>query len=147
MQIKLPLILLLLSTLSLFAPMDNALAEGSSSKDEWVTFNGIAEPGEKTFLLKAADGGGSFEVSRENVRLRDNTVEVRVGIKAKIVEQPQSTPEKVSLPGTDNFEPSQPCHIQDDCESKCCACIGLVRICCGSGGTRGICLGIWSCPG
>lgn len=114
-------------------------AERETTNAEWAPFNGTTEEKGSTVVLKATVGGGAFEVAKDNVRIQDNKVEVRIGIDAKIIDQPKSD---ISLNSM-----TQSCARQEDCPSKCCACIGLIRVCCGSGGTRGVCLGFWSCPG
>jgi len=105
----------------------------------WIAFKGNAIDKGQHYLLKGVSGG-SFEIAKENVRITGRAVRVRVGADAKIVEQPKKIQVK------NRAALLSDCHEQDDCPSKCCACIGLVRVCCGEGGTRGVCLGAWGCP-
>jgi hypothetical protein len=119
---------------------------GYAKKPMWLRFQGTAEDKGATYILRASQGGGAFEVSKKYVKRKGKSIYVRNGVEANILTTPAP-----STPTTDTAQPQNPkaasdCHHQDDCPSKCCACIGLVRVCCGSGGTRGVCLGGWGCP-
>lgn len=116
---------------------------------DWLPFHGEAEKTGSRMTLRASLGGGVLEMAAEDVRVNDGRVEVRNRAAAAVTEQPGFIEARSFL---ESLEPHvrrqllSDCHRQDDCPSKCCACIGLVRVCCGEGGTRGICLGAWGCP-
>jgi hypothetical protein len=102
---------------------------------DWLTFRGTAEDKGQTYLLKADKAGGAIEIAKEYVKISGKSIKVKNGEDAKIISPPAMADKKAAG-----------CVTQEDCPSKCCACIGLVRVCCGEGGTRGFCLGAWGCP-
>ena len=110
---------------------------------DWIRAHGTAEPDGDHFIIRAHVGGGAFRMHKNDVWQGEGVVCVRNRADATVVEKPNV---RLSL-GVDSSKiRADGCHEQDDCPSKCCSCIGAVRICCGSGGTRGFCLGVWGCP-
>lgn len=118
--------------------------QGDKPKEEWIEFKGKAQKQGSKYFLSAGKGGGAFDIDQQNVRISGGKVQVRTGVPARIVSAPtkRSLATKAAVAET----AASDCVRQDDCPSKCCACIGLVRVCCGEGGTRGVCLGVWGCP-
>jgi hypothetical protein len=133
----------------------------SDGKVEWAVFSGKAVKKDGKVVL-SDKAGGSIEMAAPDVEIGKDSTRVRIGVPAKILAHPKAANpvEKAlqskatgltELAAECDCTSPKPCCAQcirqDDCPSKCCACIGLVRVCCGDGGTRGICLGVWSCPG
>jgi hypothetical protein len=136
------------------------------TQPEWARFFGKARRTGDRYTLTDRRGG-SIEMAASDVRLeRGGVVRVKIGVPAKILKAPQilsateitalRSESALAIPPAANADcdctsPGRPCcqqcTRQEDCPSRCAACIGLVRVCCGSGGTRGICFGVWSCPG
>ena len=110
---------------------------------EWLPFSGNATAEGDDVILQGA-GGGAFRMRASDVVVGEGVVLVRNQSNASILEHP-----KVRALSKIEIESAAPggCVRQDDCPEGCCACIGLVRVCCGHGGTRGVCLGVWGCPG
>jgi hypothetical protein len=110
----------------------------------WVTFQGTATTQGSSYILNASsEGGGSISISKKDVKVYGHHIRVRVGVPSKIVAEPKISESAAADKLTGNVAT---CHEQADCSTKCCACIGAIRICCGSGETRGSCLGEWGCP-
>jgi hypothetical protein len=120
------------ATLSATSADDQAAKKPADTAPEWLVFKGTAKLSPKEAVLTASNGA-SFEMARADVRTSGDKVEVR-----------NNAPAKVHPPKGPSAKDG--CHDQDDCPSKCCACIGAVRVCCGEGGTRGLCFGAWGCP-
>lgn len=100
----------------------------------WAKFSGTISIEEGQYILADKDGY-AFRIAKKYVRISDTAILVKSGVPATVLGRSNGDKHILS-----------DCKRQDDCPSKCCACIGLVRVCCGSGGTRGICLGAWGCP-
>jgi hypothetical protein len=117
----------------------------SPNSKKWIRFKGTAQENGQTYLLRAlTKSGGVIEMAKEHVKVKGKTVMVENNVDAKVVEAPK--PLVMNTARANSSVSASDCHRQDDCPSKCCACIGLVRVCCGEGGTRGVCLGAWGCP-
>ena len=111
---------------------------------DWIRFHGSSEINGDKITLRANVGGGAFEMRVSDVWISGEIVCVRNNAPATVTEHPSiNTRVGISLDDVG----SDGCTRQDDCPSGCCSCIGAVRVCCGSGGTRGFCLGVWGCPG
>ena len=115
----------------------SSAGEMAGPSPEWIRFHGEAIEKEQVYLLIATNGSGAFEIGKDNVRFEDGRIEVRVGVDATVID-PANGVARARRVGN--------CNQQDDCPSKCASCIGFVRVCCGGGGTRGVCLGFYGCP-
>jgi hypothetical protein len=127
-----------------------AIALSSSSNAQsptWVTFHGTAKTEGSSYILNSSSAaGGAILISKLYVKLYEmhgQHIRVKVGAPAKILTEPT-----VSEPASAQKVAANvaACHEQADCPTKCCACIGAIRVCCGSGEIRGLCVGDWRCP-
>src|ERR1035441_2872264 len=98
---------------------------------DWLHFKGTAEDEGETYLLRAQDGHGAIRMPKEHVAIHEGIVSVRNNSPASIVERPKR---RVLVGVLASEVSTQGCVRQDDCPTKCCACIGLVRVCCNTGG-------------
>jgi len=115
------------------AEVGTLATDGSAkSRLEWVEFAGRATTAGARVTLSGGSGG-EVEMDSKDVRTEGGRVLVR-----------NNSPATIKAPPGGGQKSA--CAKQDDCPSKCCACIGLVRVCCGEGGTRGVCFGVWGCP-
>jgi hypothetical protein len=124
---------------------------------EWAPFNGSATAQGPVYVLKGTNGG-KIAMDRKHVRLVKGRPEVKIGANALLLDAPQgmnpaSSVQTIAqnapaghLPANSAVTTLGICHKQDDCSSGCASCIGLVRVCCGGGGTRGVCFGVYGCP-
>lgn len=119
---------------------------------EWVPFDGKATLQGPVYVLKGATGG-TIAMDKKHVRISGGKPQIKVGENALIIDSPKASatmaPETVaSVRTSTDAAPATlgMCQRQEDCPSGCASCIGLIRVCCGSGGTRGICLGVYGCP-
>jgi hypothetical protein len=141
-----------------------APADQSKKSARWLTFAGKAEkrpvvqitltadPATHEVVQKAKkigtavrltdDQDGAIEMAPGDVRISSSAILVRNNAPAKVLRSPHPPEKPGSTPRA-----NASCEPQDDCPAKCCACIGLVRVCCSGGGTRGVCVGAWGCPG
>jgi hypothetical protein len=119
-----------------------ALSQDSQDSEhgpaKWLTFKGDAFQNGDQYVLRDSTGR-QFKIAKKYVRTERGKIFVENEVPADVQESRRPS----SLGGSVRV---QHCARQDDCPSKCCACIGLVRVCCGSGGTRGVCIGVWGCP-
>lgn len=99
---------------------------------EWLPFNGTAEIQDDAYYILRGHLGGAIRVAKNDVVVEGDAVAVRDNVSAEIVEQPLIKTEKMGLD----------CPT---CPTGNCACIGCIKICCGSGGTRGMCIGVVGC--
>ncbi len=119
------------------------LSYGQSKKDSFLKFDGTFKLQKDKYILKGSKGG-ELQMDTINVKIENNIAYVKDNSPCKII----SEPIKITTDKNKNNlnKTKSDCARQEDCPSGCCMCIGAVRICCGDGGTRGFCLGVWGCP-
>lgn len=105
---------------------------------DWIPFKGSAATNGDQVQL-TADNGDAFEMDAKDVKVSGTDIQVKANADAHTVKHAGGGTRPANAIGGD-------CHKQDDCPSHCASCIGLVRVCCGGGGTRGFCLGAYGCP-
>jgi hypothetical protein len=125
---------------------ENTKAIGGGSiavkKDpEWLPFEGKATLKGEMYTI-VTKNGYTLEAPKAEVQVSGGFIGLKNNGAAKLVSSPKAIEKDAK---------AMSCVIQNDCPSKCCACIPTfiicVRVCCGSGGTRGVSAGLWSCPG
>ena len=100
---------------------------------DWLPFAGSVTPDGTTHFVLHGLHGGSIRVAKDDVLMDGGCIAVKNGSGAQIVDNPKTTT---------TLGRGMPCN---DCPSHQCACIGFLRVCCGSGGIKGACIGIVGC--
>ncbi len=102
----------------------------------WVKFNGSATKSHSATILRSSSGKGVLEVDTGSVRVTGSNVEIRVGSVVRVLEYPLG-----NRPATQPVTPDET--VLPNCEAT--TCLGMIKICCGSGVVLGRCLGAWGC--
>ena len=128
------------------------VAQPKDTNPVWVRMDVTVEDKGANYILTSRNpDGGAIETLKANVEIAGQVVKLRVrdNTDVKVVKTPvvNKTAGKASAP-----KAAGDCVKQEDCPTQCGACVptgfqgNCVRVCCGTGGARGIGLGVWGCP-
>jgi hypothetical protein len=127
-------------------------APPKGTNPEWVQMDVTLADKGATYLLTAKNpDGGAIETSKANVEITGKVIKLRVrgNTDVQVVKTPAIN--KNAAQGNAP-KAAGDCVDQAACSTKCGACFptgykGIcIRVCCGTGGTRGIASGLWGCP-
>lgn len=115
-----------------------ASMSGTKPESKWLAFDGSAERGIMTAILRPTiDGRVELELRNEDVRTDPGGPYVRQGARALRIDIPLDSPIRHAT-----APPSSP----DACDGYPTTCVGNVLFCCHTYDIEDSCYGYWSCP-